>query len=126
MLVEFSVENFRSIKDEVRISLAAGSGTEHRETHLVTPELNEGVRSVPLVRSAAVYGANAAGKTNLIRALQAMQRIVLHSGHDLDDLPVAPFQFDPESKVQPTTFRGGRHRGIACGFSTASPLVATW
>lgn len=104
MLVEFSVENFRSIKDEVRISLAAGSGTEHRETHLVTPELNEGVRSVPLVRSAAVYGANAAGKTNLIRALQAMQRIVLHSGHDLDDLPVAPFQFDPESKVQPTTF----------------------
>ena len=104
MLIEFSVENFRSIKDEIRLSLVAGPGREHRETHLVTPELNEGVRSVPLVRSAALYGANASGKTNLIRALQVMQHIVTHSGRELDDLPVVPFQFDPESRVQPTTF----------------------
>ena len=104
MLVEFSVENFRSIKNEVRLSLVAGPGKEHRETHLVTPELNEGIRSVPLVRSAVVYGANAAGKTNLIRALQAMQRIVTHSGRDLDDLPVTPFQFAPESGEKPATF----------------------
>ena len=104
MLIEFSVENFRSIKDDIRLSLVAGPGKEQRETHLVTPELNEGVRSVPLVRSAALYGANASGKTNLIRALQAMQHIVTHSGRELDDLPVVPFQFDPESRVQPTTF----------------------
>lgn len=104
MLVEFSVENFRSIKDEARLSLVAGPGKEHRETHLVTPELNEGVRSVPLVRSAALYGANAAGKTNLVRALQAMQHIVTRSDRELQDLPVAPFQFDLESKEQPTTF----------------------
>ena len=103
MLVEFSVENFRSIKDEVRLSMVAGHGKEHRETHLVTPELNEGVRSVTLARSAAIYGANAAGKTNLIRALQAMQHIVLHSGRDIDDLPIAPFLFDPETGVQPAT-----------------------
>ena len=104
MLVEFSVENFRSIKAEVRLSLVAGPGKEHRRTHLVTPELNEGVRSVPLVRSAAVYGANAAGKTNLIRALQAMQRIVTHSGRELEDLPVVPFQFAPECEAKPATF----------------------
>ena len=104
MLVEFSAENFRSIKDEARLSLAAGPGKEHRETHLVSPELNEGVRAVPLVRSAALYGANAAGKTNLVRALQAMQHIVTHSGRELQDLPVAPFQFDSESEEQPTTF----------------------
>ena len=104
MLVEFSVENFRSIKDEARLSLVAGPSKEHRETHLVTPELNEGIRSVPLVRSAVVYGANAAGKTNLIRALQAMQRVVTHSGRELDDLAVTPFQFAPESEAKPTTF----------------------
>lgn len=104
MIIEFSVENFRSIKGEVRLSLVAGPGKEHRATHLVTPELNEGVRSVPLVRSAAVYGANAAGKTNLIRALQAMKHIVTHSGRELDDLPVAPFQFAPESGAKPATF----------------------
>lgn len=104
MLIEFSVENFKSIKDEVRLSLVAGSGKEHRETHLTTPELNQGVRSTPLVRSAAIYGANAAGKTNLVRALQAMQHVVLRSGRDMDKLPITPFRFDPERRLQPATF----------------------
>ena len=126
MLIEFSVENFRSFKEEVRLSLVAGPGKEHRETHLVTPELNEGVRSVPLVRSAAVYGANAAGKTNLIRALQAMQRIVTHSGRELEDLPVTPFQFTLESGTQPTTFEvvgiADRMR-FQYGFSARRDLV---
>ena len=104
MLIEFSVENFRSIKKEARLSLAAGPGKEHCETNLVTPELNEGVRSIPLVRSAAIYGANASGKTNLLRALQAMQRIVVHSGREIDDLPIVPFRFDPESESRSSTF----------------------
>lgn len=104
MLIEFSVENFRSIKDEAHLSLVAGPGKEHRETHLVTPELNEGVRSVPLVRSAAIYGPNATGKTNLVRALQAMQHIVRRSGHEDGDLPIEPFLFDPETGPRPATF----------------------
>jgi len=62
MLVEFSVENFRSLRSEARISLVADSGKEHRETHVSEPEMNAGVRPIPLVRSAAVYGANASGK----------------------------------------------------------------
>ena len=104
MLIEFSVENFKSIKEEVRLSLVAGPGKEHRKTHVTTPELNQGVRSSPLVRSAAIYGANAAGKTNLLRALQAMQHVVSRSGRDMDDLPITPFRFDPESGSRPTTF----------------------
>ena len=126
MLIEFSVENFRSIKDEVRLSLVAGPGKEHRETHLVTPELTEGVRSVPLVRSAAIYGANAAGKTNLVRALQAMKHIVLHSGRDIGDLPIAPFLFDPETGDQPATFEvvGVVNRmRFQYGFSASGDLV---
>ena len=104
MLMEFAVENFKSIKDEVRLSLVAGPGKEHRGTHLTTPELNRGARSTPLVRSAAIYGANAAGKTNLLRALQAMQHVVIRSGRDMDELPITPFRFDPNSGSQPTTF----------------------
>ena len=104
MLIEFSVANFRSIKDEVRLSLVAGPGKELRETHVMTPELNEGVRSIPLLRSAAVYGANAAGKTNLLRALQAMRHMVARSSRDLGELPVTPFRFDPDCEARPTTF----------------------
>lgn len=82
MLIEFSVANFRSIKDEARLSLAANSATEHRSTHVMTPELQAGVRAIPLVRTAAIYGANAAGKTNLIRALDTMRSIVRQSSRD--------------------------------------------
>lgn len=104
MLIEFSVANFRSIKDEVRLSLVAGPGKELRETHVMTPELNAGVRSIPLLRSAAVYGANAAGKTNLLQALQAMRHMVARSSRDLGELPVTPFRFDPDCEARPTTF----------------------
>ena len=104
MLIEFSVENFRSFKDEARLSLAAGPGKEHRETHLVRPKLKEGVRSIPLVRSAAIHGPNAAGKTNLIRTFLAMRQIVVRSVHADDALPVVPFRFDSASEARPTTF----------------------
>ena len=104
MLIEFSVENYRSIKDEAKLSLVAGSAKEHRATHVVSPEMPQGVRSVPLLRSAAIYGPNAAGKSNLIRALHTMQRIVVQSGRQIDDLQITPFRFSMENKDQPTTF----------------------
>ena len=126
MLIEFSIENFKSIKDEVRLSLVAGPGKEHRETHVTTPELNRGVRSTPLVRSAAIYGANAAGKTNLIRALQSMQHVVLRSGRDIDELPVTPFRFDKKNECRPSTFEVlgivNRMR-FQYGFSATSDIV---
>ena len=87
MLIEFSVENFKSIKEEARLSLVASHGGEHRESHLVTPDMIGGVRVDTLVRSAAIYGANAAGKSNLVEALKLMRRIVIASSADLDELP---------------------------------------
>ena len=104
MIIEFSVENFRSIKNEARLSLVAGPGKEHRDSNVMIPELREGVRATPLLRSAAIYGANAAGKSNLIRALYTMQQIVLQSGREVGDLPVTPFRFSPKSVDRPTTF----------------------
>ena len=126
MLIEFSVANFKSIKDEVRLSLVAGPGKEHRETHVMTPELNEGVRSIPLLRSAAIYGANAAGKTNLLQAFQAMRHMVARSSGALGELPVMPFRFDPDCEPRPTTFEvmcfaeGVRYQ---YGFSTTRTAV---
>ena len=130
MLVEFSVANFRSIKDEARLSLVAGPGKEHLETNVVTPEMDGGVRPIPLLRSAAIYGANAAGKTNLLRALQAMRHTVVRSSRDLDELPVTPFRFDPACEARPTTFEavfiadGVRYQ---YGFSaTRSTVTGEW
>lgn len=127
MLVEFSVENFRSIKQEACLSLVAGPAKERRETHLVAPTLRKkGGSPRPLLRSAAIYGANAAGKSNLLRALAVMRGIVLDSSRDAGSIPVMPFLFDSTSRDQPSTFEvmflagGVRYQ---YGFSATSKVV---
>ncbi len=102
MLVEFTVENFKSIRDEARLNLVAGRGNEQRDTHLVKPELSGNVRNEPLVRSIAIYGPNAAGKSNLVNALGAMKYIVTRSTEHLAELPVTPFRLDPNNENEAT------------------------
>jgi len=69
MLIEFSVKNFRSIKNKMSLSLLASSGHTH-EDQLI---LEGNKRLLPV---AVLYGANASGKSNLLRALQTMQDMI--------------------------------------------------
>ena len=130
MLIQFTAENYRSIKDEATLSLVAGSGKEHRERNVFVPAMRGGRRTVSLLRSAAVYGANAAGKTNLIRALHAMRKIVVRSSQVDEELPVTPFLLDAKCGGLPTHFEvecvadGVRYQ---YGFSaTKDAVVAEW
>ena len=126
MIIEFSVKNYRSIKDEARLSLAANSDKALRETNVFAPTAENESRSIPLLRSAAIYGPNAAGKTNLLRALRTMQEIVARSNSDLGEIPVTPFQFDKISKTHPTKLEviilvdGVRYQ---YGFSATSRMI---
>ena len=104
MLIEFSVANFRSIKEEACLSMVAGTGKEHSGTHLFSPQWAARGRPTSLVRSAAIYGANAAGKSNLLNALSTMKFIVIKSNQGLETIPTVPFKFDPEFENQGTTF----------------------
>ena len=103
MLVEFTVKNFLSIKEEQVLSLAKAKGDELAETNSFDPKAPS---SVPLLRSSVIYGANAAGKSNLIRALHLMQLIVVTSASTShgDEIPVTPFLFDKASSEEPTEF----------------------
>ncbi|MCY3878559.1 MAG: ATP-binding protein [Rhodobacteraceae bacterium] len=131
MLVEFSVENFRSIKQEARLSLVSGPAKERRETYLLAPALSKQSGSIKhLLPSAAIYGANAAGKSNLIRALSVMQDIILDTSRNVGPIPVKPFLFDSASRDKPTTFEvmflteGVRYQ---YGFSaTAKAVTEEW
>jgi hypothetical protein len=114
MLVEFAVANFRSIKDEVRLSLVAAADKRLADSNVAVKELAHGVRPIRLLRSAAIYGANASGKTNLLRGLRAMQDIVLSSSGNLEELPVTPFRFDPGCHTKPSWFEVVRS-GLYCG-----------
>jgi hypothetical protein len=104
MLIEFSVGNFRSLRDRQTFSLVKAKGDELVETNTFT---KQAVNDFELLRSAAIYGPNAGGKSNFLRAIQAMQEIVLESATNLqrgDKLPVAPFRLNQATNRAPSEF----------------------
>ena len=102
MLIEFSVKNFKSIKERQTLSMMASSGSELRSSNTIQALDNK----ISLLRSAAVYGPNASGKTNLIKALHTMRRIVLKSSQSQrgDMVGVTPYLFDQETQLLPSEF----------------------
>jgi hypothetical protein len=104
MLVEFRVKNFRSLRDEQVLSLVASKDKTLRDTHT----LPTGLKAAPsLLRSAVIYGANASGKSNLIKALQYMRGVVAESATVIQpgqSYAVQPFRLDAQSADQPTEF----------------------
>ena len=65
MLIRFAVENFLSFRNRQEISLVASTALKESPDALIS--LREG--GIDLLRGAAIYGANASGKTNLLKAL---------------------------------------------------------
>lgn len=81
MLVEFSVGNYRSFKDTVTLSMVAAN-ISSKPKALDEQNIFTIGSDVKLLTSAAVYGANASGKSNLIAALRFMRQLVLGSSRD--------------------------------------------
>lgn len=104
MLLEFKVKNFRSLRDECTLSMVASGDKTLAQTNLH----QTGIKNLPnVVRTAAIYGANASGKSNVIRAMQAMREIVLGSANYQFGQPfsmIQPFKLDPASVTEPTEF----------------------
>ncbi|MBP3224967.1 MAG: ATP-binding protein [Campylobacter sp.] len=88
MLVEFRVKNFLSIQDEQVLSLVASNDNEHLNSTFETPN-----KKFRLLKSVAIYGANASGKSNIIKAIDTMSKIIKASVNTQIGikLPVVPF-----------------------------------
>ena len=104
MLLEFSVTNYRSIRDTQTLRMAASKYYKGLEE---TNCFDADVSGLPrLLRSAVIYGPNAAGKSNLFRALHFMQNFVLqsHSHQEGQTVNAAPFALDSRMKNEPSEF----------------------
>lgn len=104
MLIDFSVKNFRSIKEEQLFSMfAANSISDHIEN---TMKL-EHESHISLLKTALIYGANASGKSNVIRALETLASFVVYST-DLkigEEIPYyVPYKADKNCLNSPTKF----------------------
>ena len=108
MLIQFNFKNFKSFRDEVSLDLTATKITEH-ENHVAE------VANDKLLKVAAIYGANASGKSNVYDAFEYMTYYVDESFKFGDEeerrrktgdsyLKVTPFLFDENSCDEETTF----------------------
>jgi len=100
MLVEFTVGNYLSFKERKTLSLVATSIKEHKDTNII----HSG--RVNLLKGAVVYGANASGKSNLIKAMSNMRRLVLKSVElsSASELKVTPFLLNTYTEDAPSSF----------------------
>lgn len=101
MLIEFSLGNFRSIKEIQSLNMTSAKINELIDTNIIT--VNE---KVSVIKSKAIYGANASGKSNIIKGLVSFIRIVEKSVKDENILRyIESFQLSDETENKPSFFQ---------------------
>ncbi len=105
MLIEFKVTNFRSINSTQTLSMVAAP---IKEANLTDNICSSGIEDLQnLVKSVAIYGANAAGKSNLIDAMDFVQSFVRDSAKESqagEKIDIIPFLLDEVSPSLPSEF----------------------
>ena len=89
MILEFSISNYMSFKEKVTFSMLANSSKGLDDNYII-------VNDRKILKTGAIYGANASGKSNLFKALQTIS-LMLKNSNNIDinaTLPIIPFKFD--------------------------------
>ena len=105
MILNISIKNFRSFKDEIVFSMVAES-SKSKENNIFMQSLAQGESSVRLNNSALLFGANASGKSNLFNALFSIVKFITKTKTEAGK-PIQlyqPFLFEENSKTQPVEF----------------------
>ncbi len=101
MLIEFNIQNFRSIKKEVTLSLVATPDKSLDDNLIKTNLLRDN-----LLRSTVIYGANASGKSNIVLAFNSLKNFVMksHTFQKGTKLEYIPFKLDKKYLSNPSKF----------------------
>lgn len=100
MLIDFSVENFRSFKDRQMITFEPDRKVKGLEDYYImeVPDRVAGKKPIKLLKIGMIYGANASGKSNLLKALMFLGWEIIKSKKDKNQpLDFEPFLFDAET-----------------------------
>jgi len=101
MLLSFSIENFRSFREEQTLSMIASNRhPDHAEHTAAIPDDEN--RALPV---AVIYGANGAGKSNLVRAFSFFCGLVTRGVEPKKPINRVSFLLDKESGGKPTEFK---------------------
>lgn len=106
MLVELSVGNYKSFKDTVTFSMvAANLRSKHKSLDI--DNIFHYKKSIFLVKAAAIYGANASGKSNVIKAFIFMRNFIINSSKEsqaTEEISVENFKLSTTTDKQPSFF----------------------
>lgn len=121
MIIEFSVTNFRSIKEEQIFSFVA-EPSKSKPDNVFEAKIRQGIslkefledekkgeekstfETIRLLKSAVIYGANASGKSNVIKAFEVFQDLCVNP-IGLETKNYNPFKFDERTANEPTHFK---------------------
>lgn len=127
MLLRFACRNYRSLRDVQELSLVATSGREHEQNLVAVPAIKDRV-----VRSAAIYGANASGKTNFLRALSFFDGTIENShsrGSRDSKIPRSQFKLN-DKQDEPSYFEADfllKGERFTFGFElNDSEIISEW
>lgn len=121
MLIEFSIENFRSIKTRQTLSMVAAPRLQKKENTTTKSVADE--RFPALLKAAAIYGPNASGKSTVFMALKVLTTMALATPEPGPrQLPVSAFRFDAALRDKPSQFdvhfvQAGKRYGFELGMS---------
>lgn len=100
MLLEFTVGNFLSFRDKNTLNLSATAIKEFVDSNIISTQRYQ------LLKSSVIYGANSSGKSNLIKAMSTMRKLVLQSFKQAstEELHITPFLLNTENEESPSSF----------------------
>lgn len=104
MLLQFTVKNFLSIKDEVTLSMVASKDSSFEDNLL---PYEDGKKIKNALKSVVIYGANASGKSNILKALRFVKNFIKNS-HEMQQgikIQRKPFKLDNRCINEPSEFQ---------------------
>ncbi len=97
MLLRFYVSNFMSFREEAEFNMFPGALKTHKDH--IYPD-----KKLPLLKAAALYGANGSGKSNFIKAVHFLHDVVVEGELDKCKIKCQPFRLDKSASNLPSTF----------------------
>jgi AAA15 family ATPase/GTPase len=100
MLIRFTVSNYLSFSEEIEFSMIPGKSRNHPHHLIKSGKRN----SIDLLKSAVVYGANASGKSNLIKAAAFARKLIVNGVRPKKHIPRSHFKLDRSYASKPSRF----------------------
>jgi AAA15 family ATPase/GTPase len=100
MLIRFTVENYLSFNELIDFNMIASAEERHNH-HILQGQAAE---DIDLLKTSIIYGANASGKSNLIKAMSFAQNFIVNGLAKNQTIDAKPFKLDSSCYKKPSRF----------------------